>query len=124
MMCALRPYDASSGSAIAALSVYDAASVASPCDQAAKNAADVSRTSSPLGGPLRRTGAGSPTSTPPPSPFNAVTMLYAPYPAPPIITANTEPTIAPLTPLRIPRALPVSPPAVPRTVSGPSEPCA
>ena len=76
--------------------VYDDAVAESPFSQAAKNFSVVSRTSSAPGGPVCFAAL-------PPSPLSAVTKLYAPYPAPPTIAANTPPTMATLTPLRMTR---------------------
>lgn len=82
-----------SGWATPALFVYWAALAAFPCSQAAKNSALVSLTSSLDGGPVFTL---SPLASEPPA--IADTMLNAPYPAPPTITANTPPTMAVLAP--------------------------
>lgn len=87
--------------------MYVAASAASPFAQAAKNFAEVSLTSAPLGGPLF-TGAGPP-ALPLSLPSSALTTLNAPYPAPPTITANTLPMMAAFAPLRIARNPPRGP---------------
>ncbi len=102
--CASSPYPVSSCRARSASLVYPAAVPASPAAQAARNFSLVSLISALVGGPVR-TGAGP--ADPPPS--TALTMLYAPYPAVPTMAANTPPTMAPLTPLRIPRSPPRSP---------------
>ncbi|CAM5665706.1 hypothetical protein STENM223S_09507 [Streptomyces tendae] len=86
--------------------MYPAAAAASPFSQAAKNFSVVSATSSALGGPLRGSDAEAPGV-----PSSADTRLYAPYPAPPTITAHTPPMTATLTPLPIGSPLPVSTPA-------------
>ncbi|CAM5725288.1 hypothetical protein STENM223S_06032 [Streptomyces tendae] len=49
-------------------------------------------------------------------------MLYAPYPAPPIITANTPPTTATLTPLPIGRPSPGRTPRSLNTFKSPARP--
>jgi len=85
--------------------VYDAAVTACPFSQAAKNFAVVSMTSDALGGPVF-TDAGPPEPPAPELPPSADTRLYAPYPAPDTITANTLPMTVAFTPLRMAQSSP------------------